>query len=269
MRFALAAGSWLFPRRPPPQGWELPAAQTSQGPPRPWSSEGPAPSPHLLLPSALRFWQWEAAAGPRKKIKNNTSHESLPPHLCYPLPSGLESCHPILPAPPPPLWALGILWEEEGSFSRDLARLEVWEGAPEMVGVQEHMSSSNVLWALVSSAGVTGGSAIPQSWLQQWGKKGWKRPTKSSSLTHVHISLEGGLRALGMESGRGDDKHCARERWARTTHLHTPPCGPACQVSCLMCTCFHPSARLGPPRCRGTAGGGSVPEGRQYHSVMG
>lgn len=61
-----------------------------------------------------------------------------------------------------------------------------------------------------------------------------------------------------MESGRGDDKHCARERWARTTHLHAPPCGPACQVSCLKCTCFHPSARLRPPRCRGTAGGGSA-----------
>lgn len=63
------------------------------------------------------------------------------------------------------------------------------------LGVQEHLSSCNVLWALVSSAGVMGGSAVPQSWLQQWGKKGCKRPTKSSSLTHVHISLEGGLRA--------------------------------------------------------------------------
>lgn len=76
-----------------------------------------------------------------------------------------------------------------------------------MVGVQEHLSSSNVLWALVSSAGVTGGSASPQSWLQPWGKKGWKRLTKSSSLTHVHISQEG-----GAESPNDTCLRCCRTR---------------------------------------------------------
>lgn len=144
---------------------------------------------------------------------------------------------------------------------------------------------------------------LPQSWREDGcitgDKKGWRRPTKSSSLTpHVHISLQGGLKApvalfhllkwgegaalagrvQGGPSGYGEwerkqQEPFAQERRARISHLlHTPARGPACQVDSLMCLCFHPAlgwAGRSPLWSRGTAGGGSVPSCRLSVIVCG
>lgn len=68
-----------------------------------------------------------------------------------------------------------------------------------MVGlaVQEHLSSFNILWALVSSAGMMSGDATPQSWLKGGCNSGLRseRPIKSPNFTHVHIFLVGRLKA--------------------------------------------------------------------------